>query len=161
VVALDVHAGRTRMIADAARRLRLTAVQPLVADGLAPPFAPNRFDRVLLDAPCSGLGVWRRRPEARWRLRPEQLDELAALQRTLLSVAATLVRPAGRLVYSVCTLSGVETVEVDEWAAEHLPELVAEPPPGPPWKPLGRGARLLPHVAGTDGMYCLVLRAPG
>jgi 16S rRNA (cytosine967-C5)-methyltransferase len=161
VVALDVHAGRTRLIADAARRLHLGAVRPLVAAGTALPFRPGAFDRVLLDAPCSGLGVLRRRPEARWRLRPEQLDELAALQRTLLHGASGMVRPGGRLVYSVCTLSDVETTAVDAWAAEHLPGFVAESPPGPPWTPVGRAARLLPHVAGTDGMYCLVLRAPG
>ncbi len=161
VVALDVHPGRTRLIADAAHRLRLTTVVPVVADGLALPFAPGRFDRVLLDAPCSGLGVLRRRPEARWRLQPAQLEELGTLQCRLLASAATALAPGGRLVYSVCTLSAVETTAVDEWAAVHLPDLVAEAPPGPPWTPTGRGARLLPHVAGTDGMYCLVLRAPG
>jgi 16S rRNA (cytosine967-C5)-methyltransferase len=116
---------------------------------------------VLLDAPCSGLGVLRRRPEARWRLRPEQLAELAELQRTLLAAAATSVRPGGRLVYSVCTLSAVETVAIDEWARAHLDGFDAEAPPGPPWVAVGRGARLLPSAAATDGMYCLVLGAPG
>jgi 16S rRNA (cytosine967-C5)-methyltransferase len=161
VVALDAHAGRTRLVGDAARRLGLGSVAPVVADGRAPALRAAAFDRVLLDAPCSGLGVLRRRPEARWRLRPEQIDELAELQRVLLARAATLVRPGGRLVYSVCTLSGPETVEVDEWARVHLVGLDAVVPPGPPWQPVGRGARLLPHAAGTDGMYCLILQAPG
>jgi 16S rRNA (cytosine967-C5)-methyltransferase len=162
VVALDVHPGRSRMVGDAASRLGLRAVAPLVADATRDlPLRPASFDRVLLDAPCSGLGVLRRRPEARWRLRPEQVEELATLQRTLLGRAAEAVRPGGRLVYSVCTLSAAETVAIDEWTAEHLPGFDAESPPGDPWTPVGRGARLLPGRVGTDGMYCLVLRAPG
>lgn len=159
VAAVDRHVGRVRLIAEAASRLRLRAVCPVAADGAALPFRGASFDRVLVDAPCSGLGVLRRRPEARWRLRPGQVDELAALQRLLLEGAAAAVRPGGRLVYSVCTLSAVETVGIDEWAAEHLAGFVALDPPGPPWEPVGRGARLLPGTAGTDGMYCLILEA--
>ena len=115
VVAADVHAGRLRMVREAAGRLRLASVHALVASGDAMPFAPGLFDRVLLDAPCSGLGVLRRRPEARWRAQPEQLEQLAGLQQRLLAAAATAVRPGGRLVYSVCTLSRIETLGVDAW----------------------------------------------
>jgi 16S rRNA (cytosine967-C5)-methyltransferase len=161
VVGLDRHAGRARLITTAAARLGLHTVVAVAADGAEPPFADRTFDRVLLDAPCSGLGVLRRRPEARWRLRPQQISELAALQRVLLEAAATAVRPGGRLVYSVCTLSAAETVAIDGWAQDRLGGFVAEPVPGAPWVAVGRGARLLPGVAGTDGMYCLVLRAPG
>jgi 16S rRNA (cytosine967-C5)-methyltransferase len=121
---------------------------------------PGTFDAVVLDAPCSGLGVLRRRPEARWRLQPGTIDELATLQRELLVAAAAHVRPGGRLAYSVCTLSHAETVAIDEWAAGSLPGFQALDPPGPPWRPVGRGARLLPGAADTDGMYCLVLEAP-
>jgi 16S rRNA (cytosine967-C5)-methyltransferase len=60
-------------------------------------------------------------------------------------------------VYSVCTLTRAETVAIDEWAADALPDLVADDPPGAPWKPWGRGALLLPQAAGTDGMYVLAL----
>lgn len=158
VVAADVHAGRLRMVREAAGRLRLSSVQALVASGDAMPFVPGLFDRVLLDAPCSGLGVLRRRPEARWRVQPEQLDQLAALQQRLLGAAAEAVRPGGRLVYSVCTLSRAETLGVDEWAAEHLPDFEALAPPGDPFRALGRGAVVLPHSAGTDGMFVLVLQ---
>ena len=162
VVALDVHPGRSRMVGDGAGRLDLHVVAPVVADATRDlPLRRASFDRVLLDAPCSGLGVLRRRPEARWRLRPGQIDELAALQRTLLGRAAEAVRPGGRLVYSVCTLSAAETVAIDDWAQGHLDAFEAEPPPGAPWTPVGRGARLLPGTTGTDGMYCLILRAPG
>jgi 16S rRNA (cytosine967-C5)-methyltransferase len=130
----------------------------VVGDARTPPLVGAGFDRLLLDAPCSGVGVLRRRPDARWRLEPETVDELAALQRELLAAAAGLVRPGGVLLYSVCTLTAAETVAVDEWAATALPELVAVAPPGAPWRPHGRGALLLPHVAGTDGMFVLTLR---
>jgi 16S rRNA (cytosine967-C5)-methyltransferase len=158
VVALDVDAGRVRMIDGARHRIGLAHLFPVVGDGLAPPLVAASFDRVLLDAPCSGIGVLRRRPDARWRLQAEAIDELAALQRRLLTAAAPLVRPGGTLVYSVCTLTAAETVGVDEWAVEALPGFDALAPPGPPWRPHGRGALLLPQVAGTDGMFVLALR---
>jgi len=158
VVALDIDAGRVRMIDAARHRIGLPHLFPIVADARAVPLRPATFDRVLLDAPCSGLGVLRRRPDARWRLQPETIDELAALQRDLLAAAAPLVRPGGVLVYSVCTLTNEETLDVDAWAADALPELTPLPPPGGPWTARGRGALLLPQAAGTDGMYVLVLR---
>ena len=161
VIGLDLNPGRVARIAEAAARLGLERLHPLVADGLALPFRPGSFDRVLLDAPCSGLGVLRRRPEARWRLEPDAPELLAALQRDLLRAAATALRPGGVLVYSVCTLTAIETLGVDEWAAAELPGLVAVPPPGAPWQPLGRGARLLPGVADTDGMFVLRLHSLG
>lgn len=157
VVALDVDPGRSALVARAARRLGLSALHPVVADARRPPIAAARFDRVLVDAPCSGLGVLRRRADARWRITPEAVDELVLLQRAILGVAASLVRVGGVLVYSVCTLTDAETLGVDEWATGALPELTASPPPAAPWQPLGRGARLLPQAAGTDGMYVLVL----
>jgi 16S rRNA (cytosine967-C5)-methyltransferase len=130
----------------------------VVADGRALPVPPGRFDRVLLDAPCSGRGVLRRRPEARWRLGPDDPARLAVLQRELLTAAAAALRPGGLLAYSACTLTREETVEIDEWARHALPGLSAAEPPGTPWRPLGRGALLLPQAAGTDGMYLLLLR---
>jgi 16S rRNA (cytosine967-C5)-methyltransferase len=158
VVALDVDAGRVRMIDGARHRIGLPHLLPVVGDARRPPLVDATFDRVLLDAPCSGIGVLRRRPDARWRLEPAAIDQLAALQRDLLAAAAPLVRPGGVLVYSVCTLTAAETVAVDEWAAAALPDLVATDPPGAPWRRRGRGALLLPQAAGTDGMYVLALR---
>jgi 16S rRNA (cytosine967-C5)-methyltransferase len=161
VVAVDVHPGRLGLVQQAATRLGLDAVAPVAADGMRLPLAGRSFDRVLLDAPCSGFGVLRRRPEARWRIEPDAVGELAALQRELLAGAAEMVRPGGRLVYSVCTLTRAETVDIDEWASTALPDFVAEPPATAPWRPWGRGALLLPQVAGTDGMYLLTLsRSP-
>jgi 16S rRNA (cytosine967-C5)-methyltransferase len=84
---------------------------------------------------------------------------LAVLQVELVEAALTLLRPGGLLVYSVCTLTDVEGPGVDRHLAEAHPELVAEPPSAP-WRPLGRGGRLLPQDQGTDGMYLLRLRVP-
>jgi 16S rRNA (cytosine967-C5)-methyltransferase len=154
VTASDVSPKRLGLVVENAERLGAELAGVVAADGLAPPFRARSFDRVLLDAPCSGLGVLRRRPDARWRIKPADVEELAELQRRLLTRAATLVRPGGVLGYSVCTLTDAETVGVD------LPRLEALPPPPHPWEPWGRGARLLPHSAGTDGMFLLRLRAP-
>jgi 16S rRNA (cytosine967-C5)-methyltransferase len=160
VVAADLSAERTKVVAANAARLGAGSVVTLVADGTRPPFPPGAFDRILVDAPCSGLGVLRRRPDARWRVRPADVARLADLQRRLLAAAVPLVRPGGLLVYSVCTLTASETRAVDGWMARTFPELVPAVPPGAPWQPAGRGALLLPQAAGTDGMYLLTLRAP-
>ena len=157
VVAVDVDAGRVRMIDGARHRIGLAHLFPLVGDGRRPPLRAASFDRVLLDAPCSGIGVLRRRPDARWRLREDAIDDLAALQRELLVAAAELVRPGGVLVYSVCTVTAAETTAVDEWAASELRDFDALPAPSAPWRAHGRGALLLPQAAGTDGMFVLTL----
>ena len=161
VVALDVDAGRVRMIDGARHRIGLPHLFPVIGDGRCAPLREGAFDRVLLDAPCSGIGVLRRRPDARWRLEPDAIEQLATLQRELLAAAAPLVRPGGVLAYSVCTLTTEETVGVDEWAAANLPDLLPVAPPGAPWTAHGRGALLLPQAAGTDGMFVLVLRRAG
>ncbi len=157
VVAVDLHPGRARLVRDAGERTGLRCVRPVVADGRSLPVAGDAFDRVLVDAPCSGLGVLRRRPDARWRVQPGDVRDLAALQLELLAAAALAVRPGGRLVYAVCTLTRAETLDVDSWAVEHLPGFVAVAPPGPPWRSHARGALILPHDAGTDGMFVLAL----
>lgn len=160
VTAVDVLAHRAGLVQANVRRLGLGNVAVLQADGRQPPFRSASFDRLLVDAPCSGLGVLRRRPDARWRVQPDDVDRLAALQRELLDASLPIVRAGGVLVYSVCTLTSAESIGVDEWLAAEHPEWEPLPPPGPPWEPLGRGARLLPQTAGTDGMYVLGLRAP-
>ena len=162
VVATDLRLKRVGLVAGNARSLDLDAalLSPVVADGTAPPFRPACFDRVLVDAPCSGLGALRRRPDARWRIAAADVDVLAGLQRRLLDAALDLVRPGGEVVYSVCTLTSAESVAIDQWLAEDHPDLEALDPPGAPWRPAGRGALLLPQTAGTDGMYLLRLRTP-
>jgi 16S rRNA (cytosine967-C5)-methyltransferase len=162
IAASDMNRMRAALIAQNVGRLRLPNVATLVADGRHPPYRPASFDRVLLDAPCSGLGVLRRRPDARWRIQRDDIPRLASLQRDLLDAAAQLVRPGGTLVYSVCTLTLAETAAIDRWLHESHPELhPVAPPADGPWEPLGRGARLLPQAQDTDGMYFLKLERAG
>ena len=161
VIALDVRPHRATLVAGNARALGLDAVVPVVGDGRRPPVRTGVADRVVVDAPCSGLGVLRRRPDARWRVEPGDVERLAMLQRGLVEAATALVRPGGLVVYSVCTLTRAETEDLDRWLARSRPDLAAVPPPGPPWEAVGRGARLLPQAAGTDGMYVLGFRAVG
>jgi len=158
VVAVDVRPNRAALVVENALRLGLRNVAVVAADARRAPVVPASLDRVLVDAPCSGLGVLHRRPDARWRVQPEDAVRLAKLQRQLLTGAVELLRPGGLLVYSVCTLTLGETAEIDRWLEQEFPALTAEPPPGPPWEPLGRGARLLPQSARTDGMYVVGLR---
>ncbi len=158
VVAADISPARAATMAGNVARLGTTQVTTVVADGLAPPFRPGSFDLVLVDAPCSGLGVLRRRPDARWRIRPADVDRLAGLQRKLLTAARPMVKPGGVLAYCVCTVTSAETAAVDKWLAREAPDLVPLPPPGQPWRPAGRGALLLPQDAGTDGMFMITLR---
>lgn len=134
-------------------------VSVVIADGRRPPWIAAAFDRVLVDAPCSGLGVLRRRPDARWRVQPGDAERLAGLQRELLAASIPLLRPGGTLVYSVCTLTRSETLDIDEWLAAEYPRLEPLAVLGPPWRPHGRGSLLLPQSEGTDGMFCLRLTA--
>lgn len=162
VVATDIRPARARAMRGGVRGLGLApggtaSVATVVADGRRPPLAPGTFDRVLVDAPCSGLGVLRRRADARWRVQASDVPRLAALQCALLGAAVSLLRPGGTLVYSVCTLTRAETIEPDQWLARTYPDLVGILPPGPPWMPWGRGALLTPQAAGTDGMFILRL----
>ncbi|MCB9495323.1 MAG: hypothetical protein H6686_00350 [Fibrobacteria bacterium] len=111
--ALDLSRHRQMRTQDGFRRLGMRSTVA-VADGLQPPLRPGSLDAVLLDAPCSNLGVLSRRPEARWRLRPDDPRQHAKLQRTLLSSAIPLVRPGGWIVYSVCSTEPDEGEKVLE-----------------------------------------------
>jgi 16S rRNA (cytosine967-C5)-methyltransferase len=154
VIAGDQRFGRARMVQENALKLDLE-IPVVTADGVAPPFRAASFDAVLLDAPCSGLGALRRRADARWRIQPDDITELAALQAALLASAAGLVGPGGRLVYSVCTISAAESVD-------HLTPVGFEVDPTPPpvgtWRPFEQGWRVLPHDADTDGMVMIRYR---
>jgi 16S rRNA (cytosine967-C5)-methyltransferase len=159
VVAADLQAQRVGLVRDNAVRTG-TTLDVLVADAARPPFVDRCFDRVLVDAPCSGLGVLRRRPDARWRIEPAAVERLADLQRRIVDAAVSLLRPGGVLVYSVCTLTTAETLGVDEHLATLHPDLVPLEAPSEPWVAHGRGGLLLPQAAGTDGMFVLRLRRP-
>ncbi|HEX4863543.1 MAG TPA: transcription antitermination factor NusB [Acidimicrobiales bacterium] len=158
VVAADISIPRTKLIAENADRLGASSVVTTVADGTSPAWRNEAFDAVLVDAPCSGLGVLRRRPDARWRAQPGDVPRLAELQKRLLSAAQPLVRPGGILAYSVCTLTMEETAGVDRWLSASSPGFKPLPPPGEPWQHAGRGGLLLPQAQGTDGMFLVALR---
>ncbi len=150
VVALDIRPGRARVTQQNSRRLGASSVAVLVGDGREPPLRAGCFDVVLVDAPCSGLGVLRRRPDARWRIARTDVPRLAELQLHLLCSAVDLLRPGGRLVYSVCTLTSAETLQV---AARMTADDRLEVLPMCPalWLNHGTGGMLLPDES-SDGM---------
>ncbi len=155
VVAADVRSRRIGLVIENVSRLDLPNVAAVVADATGPPFGPESFDAVLLDAPCSGLGALRRRPDARWRIEPGDIADLVDLQHRMLAACAPLVRPGGRLVYSVCTLTAEESI------GHAVPEgctIDDRQPPAGNWQRFGHGWRVLPHEADTDGMVLVRYR---
>ncbi|MFF4630510.1 RsmB/NOP family class I SAM-dependent RNA methyltransferase [Streptomyces griseorubiginosus] len=136
--------------------------QVIAADGTRPPWRPGTFDRVLMDVPCTGLGALRRRPEARWRRRPEDLEGFGPLQRELLSTALDSVRVGGVVGYATCSPHLAETRAVVEDVLKQWPstELIDARPLFPGVPDLGEGpdVQLWPHVHGTDAMYLALLR---
>jgi 16S rRNA (cytosine967-C5)-methyltransferase len=136
-------------------------VEVLAADGTQPPWAPGSFDRVLLDAPCTGLGALRRRPEVRWRRTPDDVPPLVELQTALLDSALASVRVGGIVAYVTCSPHGAETVGVvDAVAAKDDVEVVPVPPLFPEVPDMARGdyGQLWPHRHGTDAMFMALLR---
>ena len=161
VAAGDVSEKRTGLIRANAERLGTTDLSAVVADAMAPCFRSGSAHGVLLDAPCSGLGVLRRRPDARWRITAEVPGRLAELQCRMMDASVPLVAPGGVLAYSVCTLTAAETTGVDAHMRANHPDLVPIDPPGDPWQPHGRGAILLPQRESTDGMALFIYRKVG
>jgi 16S rRNA (cytosine967-C5)-methyltransferase len=150
VVAADVAEGRIGLVRRAAARLGVR-VLPLVQDARTPALRPE-FDRVLVDAPCSGIGAARRRPELLWRPRRTDLSRVARLQVHIGLGAASLLRPAGVLVYSVCTFPRAETDAVCDALLGKAPWLRPAAFTGPGGKAVER-FRLWPHRHGTDAMF--------
>ena len=160
--AIEISEHRAELIRKTVRDLPVTVH---VADARESGLEPG-FDRILLDAPCSGLGSLRRRPEARWRRSPADVDELVVLQRELLSAAMDLVKPGGVVVYSTCSPHLAETVEVIDTVLATTPgieQLDARELVSVPADQLGAGphVQLWPHIHGTDGMFLTALRKSG
>lgn len=154
VVATDLRTTRLSLVARNAERLG-HRLELAAMDAARPAFVGGAFDAVLVDAPCSGFGAFRRRPDARWRIEPSDVDTLAALQARILEAVAPLVRPGGRLVYSVCTLTAAESID------HRVPdgfEIDDRPPAAGMWRPFGHGWRVLPQDADTDGMVLIRYR---
>jgi 16S rRNA (cytosine967-C5)-methyltransferase len=120
----------------------------------------GQVDVVLVDAPCSGSGTWRRNPEGRWRLTPERLDRLVETQQRLLEIGAHLVRPGGRLVYAVCSLLSREGAgQIQRFLAGHS-SWISEEAPIPGGRVDGGGRLLTPGHDRTDGFFVARLRRP-
>lgn len=153
VTAVEVNEARARELEEAARRLGATNVRVVVADGRRLPSELTGFDRALVDAPCSGLGVLNRRPDLRWRA-----EALPELQLELLRAAAERVRPGGTIVYSVCTLNADEGEHVVRTSG-----LEVDGSLGDEWPRFRHATRpeflqSLPHVHGTAGFFVARLR---
>ena len=159
VVAVELHEHRAQMISDAATRLGFS-VDVRVGDALTPPLGDDElFDRVLVDAPCSGTGTWRRAPHLKWCTSPADIRRHAKRQRSLLAQFAASVRPQGRLLYATCSLCRTENDGVvGDFLAAH-PHF--RPDPGvslPSSLTGGPGGTLGPATHDTDGFYAAYLR---
>lgn len=164
LVAMDLSASKLSLVDEAARRLGIGIIRTRRGDlrrGEGLPGGP--FDRILVDAPCSGLGVIRRNPEAKWRLSPADIDRLAETQKGMLANAAGLLRPGGTLLYSTCSTSREENEAVvhdflsrrDDFVLEDLKEAF------PRWRDLFSDEGMMrswPHRHGMDGFFAARLR---
>ena len=166
ILAVDVSEGRVRMLRETVARLGMKCVETALHDFSAGPLPAGgeRFDRILVDAPCTGMGVIRRNPDAKWRFDPGDPARMASLQRALLRNAWTSLKPGGLLVYCTCSPLREEDEEVAEAfrreAGAVLPGKEAAkdwPGPADAWTPEGF-VRLSPHRHGTDYFFAALLR---
>jgi 16S rRNA (cytosine967-C5)-methyltransferase len=155
VIAADVSPRRTAMVGRVAARLGVRVL--LLVQDARRPAVREGFDRILVDAPCSGIGAARRRPELLWRIGRRDVARLARLQLQILRASVSLLAPGGVLVYSVCTFSGAETDHVCDRLLEVEPELEPDPFVTPDGGSAARD-RLWPHRHGTDAMFAARFR---
>ncbi|HSB41783.1 MAG TPA: 16S rRNA (cytosine(967)-C(5))-methyltransferase RsmB, partial [Methylomirabilota bacterium] len=164
IIAMDPHAGRLGLLTQAVARLGVSIVEAH-AGGVASVAGrwKNRCDRVLVDAPCSNLGVLRRNPDVKWKREEAELVRLADKQRGILAASAALVKPGGRLVYATCSLEPEENDAVVRAFLDEHPGWRVDAPAAFPVAPDPGGViRCLPHVHGTDGFTAVRLaRAEG
>jgi len=165
IVANDIHSHKGKLIADQAARLGLDCIRTVTGDALELPgrFEPASFDRILLDAPCSGLGVIRRKPDLKWGKTEEDIREIAALQSRLLDSVSALLRPGGVLVYSTCTIEpqeneGVVTSFVSRHPEFELDETGSLSRLKDKALVRGGGIQILPQHYHSDGFYIARLR---
>jgi 16S rRNA (cytosine967-C5)-methyltransferase len=147
VWATDRHTGRLDALKRRAARAKLFNYRAVAWDGAAKLPTNPKFDGILVDAPCSGTGTWQRNPHARWTTTPADVSELAATQLALLHRVAGSLKPCGRLIYAVCTLTRSETIAVaDAFTGAH-PELEPQP-----------AQTLWPHELNANGMFITAWR---
>lgn len=155
VMAADLHEHRLRTVAHAARLQGLANIRCLVLDGRQVlPFPEGQFERVLVDAPCSGTGTLRHNPEIRWRISAEDIQDLSTRQRHLLRNMARMVKPGGRLVYSTCSVEPEENEQVVSSFLKHDNRFRQLRLPLNASLVTASGAvRTWPHREGTDGFF--------
>jgi len=162
VFSSDVSFARLQRIVENTKRLEIDTMFSYVADARFPAIRP--IDFVLVDAPCTGTGTFRRHPDARWRLKISDLAVMASLQKSILRAAADTVKVGGLLVYSTCSLEPEENdQQIEQFLAEH-PSWKLDPPPDGvvPAQVLDKGLlRVLPQRDGTDGAFAARLRRLG
>lgn len=159
ILSCDLHPHKQRLILDGARRLGITGITSSVMDGRRfDPALENRFDLVIADVPCSGLGIIRKKPDIRYK-DPAPLEGLPAVQRDILSNVARYVRPGGTLLYATCTLLHRENEDVVTWFIDRNRSFMLDPfsLPGPIGQTEGM-VTLWPHRHGTDGFFIAKLR---
>ena len=163
ILATDTDRGRLSRLPPRAERAGASLIETRLLDPDRETDAladwRTRADVVLIDAPCSGTGTWRRNPEARWRLTPARIDRLVDTQRRLLDIGAPLVKPGGALVYIVCSLLDEEGAGQIARFLSDRPDWIAEPPIAV-GRPRGPGVRLTPLHDRTDGFFVARLIAP-
>jgi 16S rRNA (cytosine967-C5)-methyltransferase len=157
IVAVERHPGRAAALERTVARMRASCVRVEIGDAAAPRAGSQVFDRILVDPPCSGLGTLQSRPDLRWRARPDAIGELATLQSRILAAGASVLAPGGALVYSVCTISRAEGVDVVKaFLREHgdfRADDVISSRPELGGAQSGPGVQLMPHRDGTDGFF--------
>lgn len=155
VIAGDLHEHRLRMVIDAARRQGLSNIRCVAIDGSAGlPFPDGSFEKVLVDAPCSGTGTLRHNPEIRWRITTPDIEQLSSSQKQLLANASRVVKPGGRLVYSTCSVEPEENEEVVSHFLDRNHEFEqVDLPLDASLIMTSRAARTWPHRHHTDGFF--------
>jgi 16S rRNA (cytosine967-C5)-methyltransferase len=168
IVAADVSVARLRLLRETVSRTGAPGIEPVLHDFSRVPLPDTRgtFDKVLVDAPCTGMGVIRRNPDGKWRFRPEDVEGMARLQAAILRNAWAALRPGGLLAYCTCSPLREEDEEVVRaFLAGHPRASVEGVPaswPGPPDSRTGDGfLRLYPHRHGTDAFFAALLRRQG
>lgn len=160
ILACDIYDHKLALLEENARRLGIRCIKTCKQDGTVyRPEWKETADRVLVDAPCSGLGVLNRRPEARWTKEERKLSQFPPLQKKILAAAAQYVKPGGRLLYSTCTLEQDENTRVRSYFLEHHPEFIPVPFAHPVTGEAVDELQILPQRDHIDGFYlCLFER---